>query len=660
MNPLLVVADASHVPAELRDLGIDVEVANALPAAADVDRDRPTAVVLPKAWRDADPVALRALASRAAIVVVGAPGEAQPPNGALAELAVGWLPNGADPQAAAATLRGALLHAGAVSAGQARHDELSELTRIGVALSTERDLTTLLNMILSQARRLVSADAGSLYLVERHAGEAAATMRFTLLQNDTLPDLPFRERTMAINARSLAGYVAVSGKPLVIDDVYEIGADVPYIFNRSFDEQVAYRTQSVLVIPMRSHRDEVVGVLQLINRKRDADVRLSGPAVVEAQVIPFDEHSVALVSALASQAAVAIENSRLYQDIEALFEGFVKASVHTIEQRDPTTSGHSSRVTYYTMGLADALNRGVGRGAYADTRFTKDELRELNYACLLHDFGKVTVREAVLQKAKKLYTGVLENVRHRFSFMAQCIDLASERERADYLRTNGTLNFEAADREIEARRQAKHAELKRMLDVVLRANEPSIMPEGTFDDLQAVAAHTFIDETGMETPLLSDEELRFLSIRRGNLDDRERKEIESHASQSYAFLTRIPWTSELRNIPEIVWGHHEKLNGRGYPRGIGAPDLRLQTRMMTISDIYDALTAADRPYKKAVTNERAIAILREEAREGALDHDLLETFIEARVWEAVASQVAETNRDARQTGAVPVRVSGER
>jgi HD-GYP domain-containing protein (c-di-GMP phosphodiesterase class II) len=530
---------------------------------------------------------------------------------------------------------------------------MTELARIGVALSTVRDLTTLLKLILSQARRLVTADAGSLYLVERNHDGAATTMRFTLAQNDTLPDLPFRERTVAINARSVAGYVAVSGEPLTITDVYDIGTDVPYHFNRAFDEQVGYRTKSMLVIPMRSHRDEIVGVLQLINRKRDPDVRLDSAGTVDAAVIPFDEHTVELASALASQAAVAIENSRLYEEIERLFEGFVSASIHTIEQRDPTTSGHSARVTAYTMGLADVLNRGLGKGRYTEARLTAEELRELKYACLLHDFGKVTVREAVLQKEKKLYPGSLDRIRGRFEYLLQVLDIECERKRNDYLLTRGRDGFDAESARIDDERRARRDELQHMLDTILRSNEPTVLAEGAFDELRTLAARTYVDFSGCEQPLISEEELGFLSIRRGNLDERERKEIESHASQSYAFLSRIPWTGELRDIPDIVWGHHEKLNGRGYPRGIGSDDLRLQTRMMTIADIFDALTASDRPYKKAVSHARALEILRDEAREGALDVDLLETFIEARVWEAVADEVRPKTREARLTGTLP-------
>ena len=657
MIPLLVVGADTTLPLGHDSLGAEVARASVMPGASAIDPARPTAVLLQRAWRNVDPAALRALASRAAIVVAGEPDEAQPPNGVLADVAVAWLPAQAGDSVAIATLRGALKHADAIASARARHDELTELTRIGVALSTERDLKSLLRLILSQSRRLMSADAGSLYLVEQKPSrDEVGTMRFTLAQNHTLPDLPFREATVMIDSRSIAGHVALTGQPLVIDDVYQIAADVPYRFNRSYDDQVGYRTQSMLVLPMRSHRDEIVGVLQLINRKRNVDAALYGPAAVATHVIPFDDRTVALASAFASQAAVAIENSRLYQDIERLCDGIVTASVHAIEQRDPTTSGHSWRVTLYTMGLADALNRGLGRGPYASTRLTHDQMRELRYACHLHDFGKVAVREAVLQKQKKLYPADLDVIRHRFAYLMQLIDVMSERERVDYLLASGKEGFTEMSAQVEEHRRVRREELHRMLDAIIRANEPSLLAEGAFEELQALSERTYIDEVGKEQRLLTQDELRKLSIRRGNLDERERLEIESHASHSHAFLTKIPWTAELRDIPEIVWGHHEKLNGRGYPRGIGADQLRLQTRMMTIGDIFDALTASDRPYKRAVAPLRAIEILREEARDGAIDSDLLETFVEAKVWETVAPEVREKTRQARESG-VP-RVSG--
>ncbi len=538
------------------------------------------------------------------------------------------------------TLRGALHHAAALVAARrsARLEgrsavDLHELTRIGVALTTERDLLTLLEMILGQARRLSSADAGSLYLVERREG-APPTLRFKLSQNHTLPNLPFSEFEIPLDHASLAGYAASTGEPLIIPDVYLLPDDVTYKQNRSFDEKFGYRTRSMLVIPMRTHRDEVIGVLQLINRKRQPDARLTSTEVVDREVLPFDQRAVDLVNALASQAAVAIENGRLYEDIERLFEGFVTAAVTAIESRDPTTSGHSSRVATLTCGLAEIIDR-EGAGPYRTMRFSREQMREIRYAGLLHDFGKVGVREQVLVKQKKLYPSDLAIIKHRFAFLLQRADLQYERERAEYLFLHGKDNYSDVLDHLDGARRGEREELQRFLDSIVRANEPTILPEGTFGELAEINERTFVDFDGIERRLLSDEELRYLMIKRGNLDPRERREIESHVTHTFRFLEHIPWTRELRGIPEIAYGHHEKLNGLGYPRQITADAIPVQTRMMTISDIYDALTATDRPYKRAVPTERALDILRDEAEAGALDTALLEAFVEAKIYELV-------------------------
>ena len=396
---------------------------------------------------------------------------------------------------------------------------------------------------------------------------------------------------------------------------------------------------SVCVIPMRTHRDEVIGVVQLINRKRSADVKLSSPEVVLREVLPFDQRSVDLVSALSSLAAVAIENGRLYEDIERLFEGFVTASVTAIESRDPTTSGHSSRVATLTCGLAESVDRGGGTGAYKDLKFSREQMRELRYAGLLHDFGKVGVREQVLVKQKKLYPSDLAIIKHRFQFLLQRADLEYERERAEFLFQHGKDRYQMALAEFDGMRKGQREELQRFHDAIVRANEPTILPEGTFDELTEIHERTFIDFDGLEKPLLSDLELRYLMINKGNLDGRERREIESHVTHTFRFLEQIPWTRELKGIPAIAYGHHEKLNGHGYPRQVASPEIPVQTRMMTISDIYDALTATDRPYKRAVTAERALDILRDEAREGAIDSALLETFVGARVFDLVKADM---------------------
>ena len=619
-----------------------------LPTAASLDLTRPTVVVLDRALlqsADGDTARIRNLGKYVAIVGLGDPGEAEPDPAYPIDVLTGYLPGDAPLGTVIAMLRGAFRHAASIIAerfAMAEQDEahrsLKELMKVGVALSTERDLLTLLELILSQARRITTSDAGSLYLCERSNGGPAETLRFKLSQNHTLPALPFNEYTVAIDHSSLAGYATATGEPLVISDVYLLPDDVTYKQNRTFDEKFGYRTKSMLVIPMKTHRDEVIGVLQLINRKRDAETRLSSPEVVEREVLAYEQRSVDLVTALASQAAVAIENSRLYEDIEKLFEGFVTAAVTAIESRDPTTSGHSDRVATLTVGLAEAVDRG-GDGPYRDVRFTREQLRELRYAGLLHDFGKVGVREEVLVKQKKLYPQHLELIRHRFAYLLQGTELAFERARAELLLAHGRKAYDDQLEMLRATRQSSRDQLHCYLDAIVRANEPTILPEGSFDELSEIQRHTFVDFEGVEQPLLADDELQFLMIRKGNLDDRERREIESHVTHTYRFLEHIPWTRELRGIPGIAYGHHEKLNGAGYPRAIAADEIPVQTRMMTISDIFDALTATDRPYKRAVPWEQAIDILRMEAKEGMLDEHLLKSFIDARVFDSVLAKL---------------------
>ena len=643
---------------------IEITRGNTLPDPADLDPQRPTVVVL-DARLAAEAVRLpeqfAAVREVAALVGVGAAGETAPPDGAPWDAVSGWLAGDAPARLVATVLRGAFREAAGRAGEKAaqemaadRQHELTELTRVGAALTTERDLGTLLTMILGQARRLATADAGSLYLVERKPdGTRTNTLVFKSTQNFSLPNIPFREFTLPVDRSSIAGTVAATGEPLSIADVYDLPPDAGYVFNRAIDKQFGYRTQSMLVIPMRTHRAEVVGVLQLINRKRDAEVMLTSEAAVDEQVRPFDARSVEVVTALASQAAVAIENSLLYEDIERLFEGFVKAAVTAIEQRDPTTSGHSGRVATLTVGLAQAVDSGGAGGPYQTLRFSREELRELRYASLLHDFGKVGVREQVLVKQKKLYQWDLGAIRHRFAYLRQQAEMDFERERANYLLEHGRERYDAAVVQLHENREGRLAELQRFMDAIAAANEPTIMAERNSLMLQEVGARTFVDFEGVERPLLDEHELRFLMIERGNLDERERREIESHVTHTFRFLERIPWTRELRGIPNIAYGHHEKLGGTGYPRGIKADEIPVQTRMMTISDIYDALTATDRPYKRAVSPVRALDILGMEAKDGNIDPVLLTAFTEAKVYEMVDSGEVRRRTPSMATAAIP-------
>ena len=648
MKPLLLMAPARARCAASLGLRVDeaeLRTIDALPSPRDLQLERPT-VLLVDCPLLADAAAadrLRALEGFVAIVGVGAPGEAEPSCWLPTDLLAAFLPEDATPGLTRAVLRGAFRHAEALVEARAartaavdRARELADLGAIGVALTTERDLGRLLGLILSHARRVTTSDAGSLYLVERDENGAPMRLRFASSQNYTLPALPFVSTAVPIDHTSLAGYAAATGEPLVVADVYLLPDDATYRQNRSFDDAFGYRTRSMLVLPMSTHRGEVIGVLQLINRKQRLDTRLATPEDVEREVLPYDAHCVEVASALASQAAVAIENGRLYEDIERLFEGFVTAAVTAIESRDPATSGHSGRVATMTVGLAQAVDR-LSDGPYRALSFTHEQLRELRYAGLLHDFGKVGVREQVLVKEKKLYPQDLELIRHRFAYLDQRAELEFERSRAELLLREGREGYDAGVERLECERRRRREQLARFLDTIVQANEPTVLAEGNFEALETIGRNTFIDFDGRVRPLLEDHELQFLMIRRGNLDENERREIESHVTHTYRFLEQIPWTRELRDIPRIAYAHHEKLNGHGYPNRVTGLEIPVQARIMTIADIYDALTATDRPYKRAVSRDRALDILYMEAREGTIDAALLETFVGARVFDSDAS-----------------------
>ncbi|HEV8657130.1 MAG TPA: HD domain-containing phosphohydrolase, partial [Thermoanaerobaculia bacterium] len=484
-----------------------------------------------------------------------------------------------------------------------RTRELQEVNEVGIALSTVRDHAVLLTMILSKARELSRADAGSLYLLEEIPGKGKV-LRWKLAQNDSIA-VSFKERVLPITRKSLAGYVAMTGETLVIDDAYDQPPDAEYTINRSFDEENHYLTKSLLVFPMTNHVGDIIGVLQLINRKRVGAPGKLTAATVPAEVIPFDQETVEIMRSLSGQAAVAVENNLLYESIERLFEGFVTAAVTAIEQRDPTTSGHSFRVADLTVELAKVIDR-VDEGKYRDVHFSLDQVRELRYASLLHDFGKVGVREQVLVKEKKLYPMQLESIRGRFEFLMKSVENEGSKRKLDYLLRNGGDGFDEFAAKIDREVAAELEKLQRDFTIIAQSNEPTVLPEGDFQYLLQLATREFEDARGERRLLLNPEEARILSIRKGNLDAGERGEIESHVTHTFHFLQKIPWTKDLRSVPDIAYAHHEKLNGRGYPRKLTAMEIPIQSRMMTVSDIYDALTANDRPYKRAVSTDRAL------------------------------------------------------
>jgi HD-GYP domain-containing protein (c-di-GMP phosphodiesterase class II) len=492
-----------------------------------------------------------------------------------------------------------------------RIKKLEAILGVAKAMSTERDLGVLLEEIVEHARSVVEATRASIFLLDKDKNELWSKVAQGTQEIRFPAD------------KGIAGHVAQTKKPLNIPDAY---ADPR--FNPAVDKSTGFQTRNMLTVPMLSTKEDVVGVLQVLNKNpgdHAAGVGKDSPGP------PFDAEDEEMLLALGGQAASAIENAILYDEINKLFEGFIAASVVAIESRDPTTSGHSGRVATLTCGLADVVDR-VETGPFASVAFDYDQMKEIRYASLLHDFGKVGVRENVLVKAEKLYPGEVATLKGRFDFIKRTLEKeALERKIAAYQFANPN-ETAALLAQIDKELARQLEETDGILHFLLECNIPTVLEKGGFERLNALVAKTFNSFDGSK-PYLTGPELVSLSISKGSLTNEDRLEIESHVTHTYRFLATIPWTSKLRRIPEIAYGHHEKLDGKGYPRSITAPEIPVQTRMMTIGDIYDALTASDRPYKKAMPASKALDILGCEAKEGKVDSGLLTLFIDAKVYE---------------------------
>jgi HD-GYP domain-containing protein (c-di-GMP phosphodiesterase class II) len=507
--------------------------------------------------------------------------------------------------------------------------DLGTLNRIGVALSAERDTDALLELILTKSRDITCCDAGSLYVVEEKT-DGGKHLVFKLTQGDS-HSVPFRESILPIDTHSIAGYAAATGQVLNIKDAYRM-RNPRFRHNRDFDRKYGYRTRSMLVVPMKNHKDEVIGVLQLINAKKHRTARLTSVQAVQREVIPFSKRSQDLGTSLASQAGVALENNILYRDIQNLFEGFVKASVAAIEWHDDkSTFGHSRRVAKLTVGLAKVVDR-ADSGPYKDVHFTPHELQELHYASLLHDFGKVGVPQELLVKPKKLDPNHLKLIQTRFAHVQKTLELEATRKKLEFALHHDAQEYEAFSCQIDEQYLKELKNLEAFSENIRQANEPAAVPEKASEKLLEIASWNFPDPSGPKQPLLTPEELNVLSIPKGSLGPNERERIESHVEHSFRFLSRIPWTKELKNIPRIVLAHHERLDGSGYPHHTKAKDIPLQSRIMAIADIYDALTARDRPYKPAVPREVALEIIEHEEWQ-RVDPVLFKLFVDAKVYQ---------------------------
>jgi HD-GYP domain-containing protein (c-di-GMP phosphodiesterase class II) len=532
----------------------------------------------------------------------------------------------ADKAARREVLRAACLLATARSAATHSEEEFQELNRIGIGLMGERDRKALLRQIVVQGKRLTHSDGGGLALLKAD-GDGRQWLHPVLYQFDSIDymsDAPLS--IYPVDESSVLGHAALTKHPVVVGDVYELQRDAIFEEGIAFDKRYGYRRRSMLVVPMVDQLDHVLGVLVFVNRKTDPNARITSKEAADRYVIAYSDHEVRLARALASQCAVAIENVRLYARIQRTLESFVAASVSAIDLRDPTMAGHSLRVAALATGLAEAVERS-GAAPFRDVRFTPSQLRELRFAALLHDFGKVAVREELLLKAKKLPPVLWERIDRRFDQIRRTMELEFCRARA---------NGGAADGDAALR--ARLEELERARQVVREANEPSFLHPTPPAGLLEIAQRTFEPCDGTIAPYITPEELHFLQLAHGTLDDQERAEVEAHVTKTFVYLSGIPWTDDLKNLATYAYGHHEKLNGSGYPRHLTSDDIPIQVRIITIADMFDALTASDRPYKPAITADQALDVLRSQGEAGLVDPDLVKVMTESRTY-----QIVETN-----------------
>ena len=501
-------------------------------------------------------------------------------------------------------------------------ERIERLNEIGIALSAEKDLDRLLELVLEGAKTVTGADGGTLYLREDNQ-----TIRMAVVRTDSLDfamggttgepvafsAFPLYDDEGTPNNGTVVTHAVHHRQTVNIADVYDAdGFD--FSGPREFDQKTGYRSRSFLTVPMEDHEGEVIGVLQLINAL-DPD---------SGEVIPFDRDRQRLAESLASQAAVALTNRHLLDDLRRLFDAFIQLIASAIDEKSPYTGGHCRRVPVLTMMLADAAH-AADSGPFRDFSLDSDERYQLEVAAWLHDCGKITTPEHVVDKSTKLEAlhDRIHEVDTRFAVRRQQAEAAALRRRLAEL---GEPDFDpAADPRYRQEIEALTAER----DFVHRCNEGGeAMSEADREELAALAGRCWLDSDGRERPQLTDEELYNLGIGRGTLTPEERQVINNHVSLTIQMLEALPFPKHLRRVPEYAGGHHERMDGKGYPRGLCGEEMPIPARIMAIADVFEALTAKDRPYKPGRSVSAAVAILRRMGEEGHLDPDLLQLFIE--------------------------------
>jgi HD-GYP domain-containing protein (c-di-GMP phosphodiesterase class II) len=506
--------------------------------------------------------------------------------------------------------------------------DIRRITTVGQALSTEYDFGKLIDLILLKARELTSADGGSIYLAEKTTSGSEPThlrfMRSVLI-------LDAEEFVIPINSKSIAGHVALTRKPLLIDDVHSISSESEFQFNSDFDRAYNYHTKSMMTIPMTNPSGEIIGVIQLINRKKNFNKKLTLEEMQGTEVIPFLEKDYELVSAMAGQAAVAIENQRLLNEQRVLLESFIQLIAGAIDAKSPYTGAHCERVPILTMMLAEAACNSQ-EGVFKYFHLTEEEKYELKIAAWLHDCGKVTTPVHVMDKSTKL-----ETIFDRIELVAARLEILRKQIEIDFLNSQLGTASDVSPEAIKAK-ENRLQEIDRIESLLRVTNQGGeYLADSTVQELERIASIPVHTSHGT-IPLLTENEKYNLAIRKGTLTEEERLIINGHMVETIKMLEALPFPSYLKRVPEYAGGHHEKMDGLGYPKGLYGIDMSIPARIMAIADVFEALTAVDRPYKKGKTLSDTMKIMGKMKEENHLDPDLLDLFITSGVYKAYAKQ----------------------
>ena len=511
---------------------------------------------------------------------------------------------------------------------------LEQLNAIGAALSNERNITQLLETILVAAKNITHADGGTLYRVS----DDGQALRFEILRTTSLgislggssgqhvpfPDLPLRNAQGQPNDSLVAAYSAIHNQTVNIADAYtEVNFD--FSGTRQFDARTGYRSRSFLSVPMDDHDGQVIGVLQLINACK--------PGTDE--VVPFSAADQSLVESLASQAAIAITSRNLITQMEELFESFISVINLAIDEKSHYTGGHCERVPSLTMMLADAVN-ATQTGPLADFVMNDRDRYELKIAGLLHDCGKVTTPVHVVDKATKLQTlfDRIDLLDTRFEVLKRDQEIATLRAQLALRPVQDV----AAETNLQAQCRQKITALEEDRDFLRQVNlGAESMPEADQQRVRHIGTtNVWRNPDGVQTEFLTADEVENLTVRSGTLTASERETINYHIVATIKMLQQMPWPRHLRHVPEYAGGHHERMDGKGYPKGLTREQMSVQARIMGIADIFEALTAKDRPYKQGMTLSQAMAIMHKFSRNGHIDPDLFDVFVKTGVYRRYA------------------------